>query len=133
MRLKERGFSLLETLVSVAILSLALLALLQIRTDAIGTIGSLESRIERAATTRTALLLLEDLNPMAEPDGERHIGRSLRVRWSARPLTKSVRTIGQEVPDGDFNVALFDLEVIAETDGIHSQAFHVQKLGWRRL
>ncbi|NEX94781.1 prepilin-type N-terminal cleavage/methylation domain-containing protein [Caulobacter sp. 17J65-9] len=128
----ERGFSLLEALVALMILALALAPLLSLQSQITRRSARQAVLQEQATAQRNALAMLDTINPMAEPAGERSLARGWSLQWTATPLTevrRSRRFLGGE---GEFEVALYAVDAAVVRDARTVAAFTVEQVGWRR-
>jgi general secretion pathway protein I len=125
------GFTLLEAIVAMTIFSMTALALYGWQSVNLRTLERLESHAARADHVRSALAVLEAVNPAQEPSGERRLGDK-RVRWRAEPIEpmKTGRTfIGQP---SLFDLGLYDVEVSLEEQGRTLASFHVRQVGYQQ-
>lgn len=101
----ERGFTLLETLVALAIFSLAALALLRVQAITLRTAGDLDER--QMAQIVAANLMTERVTdptppPLGDATGEaENGGRRWRWRQSARPLAEGDALAVRVMVEGD--------------------------------
>jgi prepilin-type N-terminal cleavage/methylation domain-containing protein len=103
---KTAGFTLVETLVALVILSTALFAFYDFLASAL----SAARAAERAATAydlrRNALALAATLNPMETPEGTFDLG-SYRIRWRAEPIGAMRQSGGFPSGKGRFTIGLY--------------------------
>lgn len=128
----ERGFSALEALIAVAIVAMALVPILALRAQAARDYQR-QAEMRAAATAQSnALAILREINPMAEPSGVRTLGRDDRLVWRAVPISRPVRSVGFETPDGEFDVALYRIDAeVRGRDQAPRAHFTVDLVGWR--
>ncbi len=107
-RESERGFTLIEMLVALAVFSLAVLALLRLNAFALRQAGELEVRAMGAIVAQNrAVELLTDAGPLALGQSVTTVtngGREYRVQVAAAPL-------------GDGQVARIDVRAVPVTGG----------------
>ncbi len=123
------GFTLIETLVALAILAMTLLAFYQFLASALGGVAA----AERAATAydrrQNALALAATLNPMEHPAGSFDLG-PYRIRWHSEAIGAPRRSSGFPAGSGRFIVALY--RVVLDFPGEPGvPAVEVVKLGYR--
>lgn len=82
----ESGFSLLETIAALAILSMALVPLLALQFQLASGATSLERQSELSRATSVARVMLSTTNPAVEPQGRRDLGGGWQVTWASEPL-----------------------------------------------
>ncbi|MEE4236490.1 MAG: type II secretion system protein [Anderseniella sp.] len=85
----QRGFTLLEAIVALALISSVGMALFSWINSSISTLGRVEESIQRATATRNTLQFMQTVNPMETPSGEETLGE-YRIRWNAEPITERV-------------------------------------------
>lgn len=83
-RRQTHGFSTLELLVALAILSLGLMALIDFRLSLLQTQSRQLAQAEAIQHEANALALLRQINPAAQPSGRIAIDQSVRLQWDAR-------------------------------------------------
>lgn len=85
----QRGFTLLEAIVALALISSAGMALFAWINSNIATLSRVEESSQRAAATRNTLQFMQTVNPMLASSGEATLGE-YRIRWQAEPITDTV-------------------------------------------
>lgn len=131
---RERGFGLLEAIVALVILASSGLALFAWIGQNLTDVSRIEDVQARAALQLNALALVTNVNPYAEPKGERRVGGML-VRWSSElvePLRYSLPFAGGHSPR--WQVGLYRLDVVAteEPKGARVE-FSVEQAGLNAL
>lgn len=130
---RTRGFTLLEAIVALTLISSAGLALFAWVNSNIATLSRVEDASQRAAATRNAIEFMQTVNPMLTPQGEVQLG-AYRIRWQAQPLTDTVD--GANFPYGvslyQFSLYNTRIELAGET-GAPDVAFELKQVGYRRV
>jgi general secretion pathway protein I len=127
---RQRGFSLLEAIVALTIFSIAAMALYGWLSVNLNALARVEARSDAVRDGRTALALLEAVNPMSEPTGERVLPGGLQVRWTSDEIRP--RQAGKG-PSGSllvFDLALYELDVAVLRGGRETTRFKVRRAGW---
>lgn len=126
---RQTGFTLLEAIVALAIMATTLLALY-------AWLGSNAIAIARAQAVndglidaRTALEVIESINPMQELEGSRDVGE-MTVRWQAEPITDRRTGITQSGSAAPFDFTLYQLHVETLRAGQVTHNFSLRKAGW---
>lgn len=123
------GFTLLEAIVAMVILATSLVALYGWLSTNMISLQRAEARHAELADERSALALVDGINPMAEPEGERSLP-PLTVKWSSKPLTPTTTGLNGIGSTTLFDLALYDMEVTVVREGAAQQTFTVRKTGW---
>jgi general secretion pathway protein I len=129
--LAQSGFTLLEAIVAMAIMATCLLALY-------GWLSSNTIAVSRAAAqtralgdARAALAVVESINPMAEPQGERAVP-PLTVRWESKAITPTRPGLSQAGFPTLFDFTLYDVDVQVLRDDTLVKEFTVRRSGWNQ-
>ncbi len=128
-----RGFSLLEAIVALVLLTTAGLALFSWINASFTALNRIEENNRRAAAELNAIEYLKTINPMARPGGEVMLGQ-VAMRWRARALAEPKPNKTDGDTNGPFLVALYEVEVtLVQTPEIPQYSFSVQQMGYERL
>lgn len=130
-RRAARGFSLLEAIVALTIFSMCAVALYGWLATNVRALGRAEAQQTRVRDGRAALAVLESVNPMAEPRGERSLPGGLQVRWTSRELVPPRPGKGPGGSTLVFDLALYNLEVEVLRQGQATNRFTVRRAGWK--
>ena len=105
---RQRGFSLLEAVVAMVLISGAGYALFGWINSSIMTLNSVREANARAEATQNILEYMNGVNPMLKPLGSASLGQ-YKIRWESKPVTL--------VQDGIslYQLALYDTLVKAES------------------
>ena len=79
------GFSVMETLVAVALLAIAILPLYAFQQTLADTAARLQTASALLDAQESALAVLQTIDPIAEPQGEMDLGE-WRLSWESREL-----------------------------------------------
>ncbi len=126
---RDAGFSLLEAIVALTIMATTLLALyswLSSNTIALNRTREVAYSVQDA---RTALAVVETINPMEQPRGDRTLP-PLDIRWVARPITELRTGMSRSGTPTQFDFMLYEMDVEVFRDGILSRDFTVRRAGW---
>ena len=125
---KQRGFSLLEAIVAMVIISGAGYALFGWINSNIMTLSSIRDANARAEATQNILEYMSSVNPMLKPAGSATLG-PYKIRWISKPTT-----LVQDVKESLYQLALYDTVVKAENP--QSQPwfeFKFRQVGYKRV
>jgi general secretion pathway protein I len=132
-RARAAGFSLLEAIVALTIFSMCAMALygwLAVNQSALIRVQARDAAVRDG---RSALAVLEPVNPMAEAAGERKLPGGLTVRWTSTEVAE--RRPGTS-PSGSrlvFDLALYELDVRVLRGGREVNRFSVRRAGWETV
>lgn len=127
------GFTLLEAIVALVILTTAGFALFSWINASFDALNRIETNNARAAAEINALQYLQTINPMQKPDGEEVLG-DVTMRWRARAVTDNKTNITDAQTPGPFVVALYDVDVtLASPPKLAPYTFTVRQMGYKRL
>ncbi|GHC09889.1 hypothetical protein GCM10010080_26590 [Thermomonas carbonis] len=126
------GFTLLEAIVALVILSIGALALYGWLSTNMIALERVRARQEQEIVARSSLDLVRRLNPMETPTGERRVD-DLIVKWSGEVLEGPKPGVMQSGGTSIFNVGLYLLDVRVTRDGEVVHAFKVRQVGWKQV
>lgn len=135
-RMLQSGFSLLEAIVALTIFSICVLALYGWLSVNITALSRVDASQRRTGDGRLAMAVLEPVNPMAEPRGERHLPGGVEIRWQGREVVAPKPGVGPAGNPLIFDLGLYDLDVEVLRQGRETSRFSVRRAGWataRRL
>lgn len=132
-RRRMQGFSLLEAIVALTVFSICAMALYGWLAVNQGAILRVQARDHAIRDGRSALAMLETVNPMVEPQGARELPGGLEVRWDSRELVERQPGTGPAGTELVFDLALYEVEVQVLRDGGEVNRFSVRRAGWETV
>ena len=91
------GFSVMETLVAVALLAIAILPLYAFQQTLADTAARLQTASALLDAQESALAVLQTIDPIAEPQGEMDLGE-WRLSWESRELVEQMeQSVGKDL------------------------------------
>ncbi|QCO67071.1 prepilin-type N-terminal cleavage/methylation domain-containing protein [Luteimonas yindakuii] len=132
MRPDQRGFSLLEAVVALAILAAAGLALFAAMSQSMQMVGRAEDSRTADAAMRNALAWVEQLNPTESPKGELQFP-PYTVSWTSTLLEPARPSATGYLAPGLHDVGLHRLQLTLRRDGALIREFDVRKVGYRQV
>ncbi len=127
------GFSLIEALVALIVLSIGLVALFSLQQQITNGQRRYEQALDRAASRRNILAALRMLNPADQPSGAMEMTPGRQLRWTSRPLTTWRRTIGPQNADGAYDAAIYEVTAgWVDGSGVAAQTISFDRVAWRR-
>jgi len=115
--------------VAMVVMATALLALYSWLSSSTLALNRAQAQTRALEDARTAMAVLDDLNPLAEPSGERQVS-PLTIRWKTESLTERRPGLSQVGFPTQFDFILYrvDVEVLREQRTIREFSF--RKAGW---
>lgn len=129
----KAGFTLMETLVAVAVLAVAMIPLIVLQRDLARAQVRAEAALIRAEEEKAALQALNGVNPFAQAAGELDLGTA-RLEWSSSAISPIGRAQANWAGGEQFEIQLFriDANLIRADDRANSR-FTLDRLGWRAV
>lgn len=125
---RERGFSLLEAIVSLVLIAGVGTALFGWINGNIQALGRVHEANAKSEVTLNVLEYMRGVNPMIAPRGDAVLGNH-RIRWESRPATGIV-----DRPETLYQFALYDTHIdVGGVDGQESFVIALQQAGYRQV
>ena len=131
-RSQARGFSLLEAVVALAILAAAGMALFAALTQSVQMVGRAERARDVDLALRNSLALVEHINPMDEPTGERDVGAYV-LRWRAEALEEPRAGTTGYLQPGLYQIGLYRLHLELWRGGVLEREAELNRTGYRQV
>lgn len=128
----SRGFTLLEAIVALAVLSAAGLAMFAAMSQSMQMIRRAQEARAHDSAMREALAVAQTIDPMARASGEQALG-DYELRWRARPVEPSRDNATGFLEPGYYQVGLFDLRLELWRQGELVRSFDTRRTGWRQV
>jgi len=127
-RIRTRpGFSIMETLVAIALLAIAVIPLYAFQQTLANTAARLQTASELLDAQESALAVLQTIDPIAQPSGEMDLGE-WRLSWQSRELV-SERPADGFLGSSIWGVGLYEINATLERgDTRHEIQF--RRTGW---
>lgn len=130
---RQRGFTLLEAVVAMVLISSAGLALFAWINGGIIALGRVQDANARSEATLNAVEYVDRVNPMLTPEGQVSFG-AYRIRWRATPITAVQDGTNYPMGIGLYQFALYDTQVTVEqNDGRSWFDFSVRQVGYKKV
>jgi len=128
-RTRQQGFSLLEAILALTIMSTCLLALYAWLSTSTLSLNRASAHALALQDARAAKAVVDTINPLLTPEGARELP-PLHIRWTATPLSE--RRYGMTVSGSanQFDFMLYELDVEVLRDGQPVHRFTTRKTGW---
>ena len=130
----QRGFTLLEAIVALAIMALALIPLVTYIAQAADSLQRAGESNDRSVAMQAALALMDPVNPLAEPQGQLPIDDTVSVEWHsdiAVPPNTGVLVGGGLA---NFRIGFYTMHVtLSRTNEPSWFSFDLRKVGYERI
>ncbi len=128
----QRGFSLLESIIALALLASVGLALLSWLNGSLISLRRVQDIIMAQVAMHSALDYLGTINPMEQPEGDVELGE-WRLRWRVHAVEPPREGAGYPGGVGLFDVGLYDMQVWLKWDERIVQEFVLRQAGYRKV
>lgn len=128
----QRGFTLLEAIVALAILAAAGMALFAAMSQSLQMVRRAQQARETDAALRNALAWTETINPMASPRGEQALG-DWELRWTSEPVEPVHDGATGYLEPGLYQVGLYRLHVELWRNGALQREVELRRAGYRQV
>lgn len=126
---RQRGFSLLEAIVALAVLASVGMALFAAINQSLQMVARAEAARERESAMRNVVAWLQTVNPAQTPTGEQPLGDYL-VRWDSEPVEPPREEENGYMKTGLYRVGLYDIHLRLDRDGQPFADLHVRRVGY---
>ncbi len=128
----QRGFSLLEAIVAMTVFASVAVVLYSWQAQAIRSLQRVADRQAFVAAVEAAMPVVDMINPMVTPRGERRIA-DLEVRWRSTALDGPKPGRTQVGAESLFDVGLYRVDVEVLRDGVEVARFNLRRPGYRQV
>ena len=130
---KQRGFSLLEAVVAMVLISGAGAALFAWINSELASVSRLQQINARTEAMVNVLEIMQTVNPMLTPQGTLSFP-AYRLTWSATPVTPVQDGLSYPRGIGLYQLALYDTLVsVVSPDGTPWFEFTLRQVGYKRV
>ncbi|TWI14273.1 PulJ/GspJ family protein [Aerolutibacter ruishenii] len=127
-----QGFSLLEAIVAMVVMASTLLVLYGWLSSSTLALTRVQAQSRALEDARSALAIMETVNPMLDPRGQRTIG-PISVAWQATPAFARRSGISRAGMPTLFDFTLFDVDVKVTREGRLVKQFRLRRAGWEAV
>jgi len=121
------GFSVMETLVAMALLSLAIIPLYAFQQTLANTAARLQTTAQVLDVEQSALAILQTIDPVTEPEGDMPLGE-WRLRWTSEVLASESPANGY-LGSSIYEVRLVEINATLER-GNTVRPLQLRQVGW---
>ena len=121
------GFSVMETLVAVALLAIAIIPLYAFQQTLANTAARLQTASDLLDAQESALAILQTIDPVAQPSGEMQIGE-WRLSWDSEEVVSESPANGY-LGSSIWQVGLYEVEASLERGDIRRD-LTIRRVGW---
>ena len=128
----NKGFTLIEALIAIAILGAALLPIMALMSQSINQIHKIAESNAKSSAQDSALAIIEPINPMENPSGEAELV-GFNMVWSSEQIVPPNNTVQIGAGLAGYKVAFYivNIEILKNSEPWFS--FQVRKVGHRRI
>lgn len=129
----ESGFSVLEAIIAMALLSVALLPMLALQSQFVDTALAVERAEVRISTRQNAANYLKSINFDQAPRGELDLG-SRQLFWYATPISPPRNSWNSEIDPARYRLTLYQVAITVQNEEqVVTDQFNLEGLGWSAL
>lgn len=129
---RQRGFSLLEAIVALAILASVGMALFAAMNQSLSMVARAEKVRERESALRNAVAWIQVVNPAQQPRGEHELG-DLRLRWTSEPVEPPRDAATGHERAGLYRVGLYKMRLELDRDGQPLAEIELRRVGYEQV
>jgi general secretion pathway protein I len=128
----QRGFTLLEAIVALVLIATIGMSLLNwINTNLI-TLGRVQQVLQRREATRSALVFMDTVNPLEQPQGGQTVG-GYKFNWKAQVVELPKTGVDSMGAAGFFEIGLYDTVVDVSLENTLIVRFTLRQVGFRQV
>ena len=128
----QRGFTLLEAIVAITVLTMSGGALFGWVNTLLISLSRVESHAEKNFASGQAIAVLEVINPMKSPSGQRALGGYV-MRWQANEVEPPRDAVNRYGIRGLYEVGLYNVHIELKKDSIPFYSFNVRHVGYQQV
>ncbi|UWX04300.1 type II secretion system protein [Pseudoxanthomonas sp. NC8] len=126
------GFSLLEAIVSLAILAAVGMALFAAMGQSVRMVAKAEEARTRESALRDALAWMQTVNPALAPEGRQQLGEVV-LHWTSEPLEPPRDAATGYTQAGLYQVGLYQMHLQLDRDGRPFAELELRRVGYRQV
>lgn len=130
--LKLKGFTLLEAIVALVLIATAGVGLLNWINSNFVILQRVKASQQRQEAVRNALIFMESVNPLEEPQGEKTVGVQ-QYRWQSHTINPPKSGLQANGAFSIFEVGLYDTEMQVRVENQVIARFTVRQVGFRQV
>ena len=129
---RQKGFSLLEAIVALALISLTGMAVFSWLNQSLGNLSKLERRQTQSQLIANSMSYIQTINPMISPVGSTQLG-SLQLTWQSQLIEQPLRSVVKVGLATNYLVGLYTMDITLQDSGQPAYSFSVRQVGYRDL
>lgn len=130
--MKSQGFTLLEAIVALVLMATTGITLLNWINTNLQTIQRLQHLQQRHEAIRNALVFMDNINPMEQPQGEETLG-IYTFNWDTTVLEFPKRGVDTAGAKSTFDIGLYETAVKISTAGTQVAQVTIRQVGFKQL
>ena len=128
----NRGFTLLEAIVALAIIGITLVPVMSFLVSASRQLSSAADSNARATAQATALAYIETMNPLLTPVGETELSEVMSLQWASTALVEPNVEARPGARLSGFSLGFYRVMVTVLRNREAWFSFEVRKIGYQR-
>lgn len=130
---RQAGFTLLEAIVAMVLISGAGMALFSWINTELSSVSRLQQSNARAEATVNAVEYMQAVNPMLKPEGSADFS-VFHLQWKSKEATEVLDGVSYPRGISLYQVALYDTEIkVSHVDGKPWFSFTLRQVGYKRV
>lgn len=129
---RQEGFSLLEAIVSLAVLASVGMALFAAMAQSVQMAARAEAARERESALRNALAWMQTVNPAQVPNGEQRLGEVV-LSWTSEPIEPPRDAMTGYFRAGLYSVGLYRVHLQLTRDGHAFAEMDLRRVGFEQV
>ena len=130
--IKQQGFTLLEAIVALLLITTTGMALLSWINTNLLTLGRIQQAYQRHEAIRNGLAFMESVNPYEKEQGEATLG-IYQMTWKSHVIERPKMGLTPEGTASTFEVGLYDTEVHMKVSNVLVAQFTLRQVGFKQL
>ncbi|MDD5274745.1 MAG: prepilin-type N-terminal cleavage/methylation domain-containing protein [Methylovulum sp.] len=131
-KLKQSGFSLLEAIVALVLLSTSGMALFSWINNTLSGLNHALESTQKMQYRQNALALMQQVNPAVDRTGEIK-SAGFTLNWEATAITPLKQEIDNHGNPGTYLIGLFDAKVTITTQDNKADEFTLRQVGYQHV
>lgn len=129
---KLNGFGLLEAIVALVLVAMVGLALFNWINSNLSILYRLQENQQRHEAARNAMVFMENINPMQQPNGEHNLGH-YRFVWRSKVLAEPINSASGLRGVGLYVIGLYEMQIDIYLEQNWITQINLQQVGYEQV